>query len=70
MTKGSKANDVWLGLLDHVWPVFFDGCSLTRPTDEWLTGAGEWESIELGAEEGQGRYDTIPRVVGKLIKKR
>ena len=57
------------GWVDHIWPAFFGGCSITRPTDEWLSRAGEWESFELRSGDGVGKYDAIPHVFGKLVKK-
>lgn len=59
-----------LGLIDHVWPHFFDGCSITRPTDEWLLQAGEWESVDLKPGDDETKFDVIPHAIGTLVKKR
>ncbi|CAC9887356.1 unnamed protein product [Aureobasidium pullulans] len=60
----------WQPLVNLVWPTFFDGCDITRPTDKWLREAGDWEEISLRAGEGEGPYDTIPHSLGTLIKRR
>ncbi|THW29107.1 S-adenosyl-L-methionine-dependent methyltransferase [Aureobasidium pullulans] len=60
----------FLALVNLVWPTFFDGCDITRPTDKWLREAGDWEEISLRAGEGEGPYDTIPHSLGTLIKRR
>jgi hypothetical protein len=52
-----------------VWPHFFGGCDICRPTDEWLMQAGEWDEVDLRAGVGEGKYDTMPHVVGTLTKK-
>lgn len=49
------------------WPFFMGGCELQRHTVEFLGEAGEWESFGL---EYVGAKDTIPFVVGELVKKR
>lgn len=46
------------------------GCDITRPTDEWLLQAGEWEKVDLKPGVGEGPYDTVPHVIGHLVKKR
>lgn len=63
--------DGWiLEALNLVWPHFLNGCDITRPTDEWLLQAGEWEKVELRPGAGEGPYDTVPHVTGHLVKKR
>lgn len=52
------------------WPHFFGGCDITRPTDEWLLRAGGWEEVKLGPAGGEGKYDTVPHVIGTLTKSR
>ena len=56
--------------LNLVWPHFFNGCNVTRPTDEWLLKAGEWEEVKLKPGEGEGKYDSLPHVIGTLTKKK
>jgi len=58
-----------VGLIDHVWPHCFDGCSITRPTDEWLLQAGEWDSVDLKPGADEGAFDTIPHAIGVLVKR-
>lgn len=53
-----------------IWPTFFGGCDIARPTDEWLREAGEWEEVSLRAGEGEGPYDTIPHSLGTLVKRK
>lgn len=60
---------VWQRWLDLIWPQFFDGCSITRPTDEWLLQAGEWESVNLKPGIDETVFDTLPRTIGVLVKK-
>jgi hypothetical protein len=31
--------------------------------------AGEWDEVDLRAGVGEGKYDTMPHVVGTLTKK-
>ncbi|KAH9828876.1 Methyltransferase domain [Teratosphaeria destructans] len=47
--------------INLVWPHFFNGCDITRPTDEWLlhAGKGGWESVDLQPCAGEGRWDTV-----------
>jgi len=45
-----------------------DGCTLTRPTDEWLLQSGDWESVDIRAPANEGPWDTIPHAYGKLVK--
>ncbi|SMY28170.1 unnamed protein product [Zymoseptoria tritici ST99CH_1A5] len=59
----------WQNIVNIIWPHFFNGCNITRPTDEWLLQAGEWESVDLRAGPGEGPYDTVPHVIGTLTKK-
>ncbi|KAK8220062.1 hypothetical protein M8818_000478 [Zalaria obscura] len=70
---GKSLTGLWLTLfvtelINLVWPVCFGGCSITRPTDEWLLTAGEWSDVNLKPGEGEGKYDTIPHVLGTLVK--
>ncbi|KAJ9618896.1 hypothetical protein H2203_008712 [Taxawa tesnikishii (nom. ined.)] len=48
----------WQAAIDNIWPSFFGGCSITRPTDEWLLQAGEWDSV--GLHPAKGRANTTP----------
>ena len=68
----SRVRDVltlFLGFINLIWPHFFGGCNICRPTDEWLLRAGEWEKVDLKPGVGEGKYDTLPHVVGTLTKK-
>jgi hypothetical protein len=60
------------GLINIIWPHFFNGCDITRPTEEWLlqAGAGEWAEVDLKPGPGEGKYDTIPHVIGTLTKRK
>lgn len=58
-----------LGAVNMIWPHFFNGCDIQRPTDEWLLQAGEWQEVKLRAGEGEGKYDTVPHVIGHLVKR-
>ncbi|KAK3650719.1 hypothetical protein LTR56_006124 [Elasticomyces elasticus] len=60
----------WQRTVNFVWPTFFNGCDITRPTDEWLLQAGEWDEVNLHPGVGEGKYDTVPHVIGTLIKRR
>ncbi|KAF2863110.1 S-adenosyl-L-methionine-dependent methyltransferase [Piedraia hortae CBS 480.64] len=59
---------LWQYLLNLVWPHFFNGCDLTRPTDEWLLKAGDWAEVKLYPGEDEGKFDSIPHVYGLLVK--
>lgn len=56
--------------INLIWPHFFGGCDICRPTDEWILQAGEWEDVNIITGESEGPYDTIPHVSGSLTKKR
>jgi hypothetical protein len=56
------------GAINLIWPHFFNGCDLCRPTDEWLLQAGKWDKVELKAGVGEGKFDTVPHVLGTLTK--
>lgn len=56
--------------MNIIWPHFFNGCTITRPTDEWLLQAGEWEEVNLRPGAGEGPYDTLPHSIGTLTKKK
>ena len=60
--------EMFLGFINLIWPHFFGGCDICRPTDEWLLRAGEWEKVDLKPGVGEGKYDTLPHVVGTLTK--
>ncbi|EMC98284.1 hypothetical protein BAUCODRAFT_121160 [Baudoinia panamericana UAMH 10762] len=62
--------ETWQAALNHIWPHFFNGCDIRRPTDEWLLQAGDWEEVKLRPGEGEGKYDTVPHVIGTLTKKK
>lgn len=47
----------------------FNGCNINRPTDEWLLTAGDWQQVDLKPCKGEGRYDTVPHIVGTLTKR-
>jgi len=61
---------VGVGAINTVWPHFFNGCDITRPTDEWLLQAGEWEEVNLRPGKGEGKYDTVPHTIGTLTKRK
>ncbi|KAK5122149.1 hypothetical protein LTR85_004395 [Meristemomyces frigidus] len=60
----------WQKAVNLAWPTFFNGCDITRPTDEWLLQAGDWEEVSLRAGKGEGKYDTVPHVMGTLTKRK
>ncbi|KAK0264366.1 hypothetical protein B0A54_06335 [Friedmanniomyces endolithicus] len=60
----------WQRAINTVWPHFFNGCDITRPTDEWLLQAGEWEEVNLRPGKGEGKYDTVPHTIGTLTKRK
>nr|POF13981.1 methyltransferase-like protein 7a [Quercus suber] len=47
----------WQKTVNLIWPTFFNGCDITRPTDEWLLAAGEWDEVNLRSGAGEGRCD-------------
>ncbi|KAK6005130.1 hypothetical protein QM012_007909 [Aureobasidium pullulans] len=60
----------WQPFVNLIWPTFFGGCDIARPTDEWLREVGDWEEVLLRAGEGEGPYDTIPHSLGTLVKRK
>lgn len=56
--------------LDFVWPHCFNGCSITRETDEMIRRVGEWEVVEVGLREGQNDWMTVPGMKGYYVKKK
>lgn len=56
--------------IDVVWPHMFDGCNLSRPTDEWLLQTGEWDEVDLRSGEDEGKYAVVPHAIGRLVKRR
>jgi hypothetical protein len=56
--------------INLMWPTFFGGCDITRPTDQWLRDAGDWEEVALRAGEGEGSYHTLPHSLGMLVKRK
>jgi len=69
LTK-NNFTDVAIGAINIIWPHFFNGCNITRPTDEWLLQVGDWEEVNLRPGPGEGKYDTLPHVMGTLTKSR
>lgn len=70
LERREPTNVFLLDGLNIIWPHFLNGCNITRPTDEWLLRAGEWEHNGLEPASGEGPYDTIPHVLGTLTKKK
>lgn len=64
-----ECTDSFLEAVNLAWPTFFNGCDITRPTDEWLLQAGDWEEVKLRPAGGEGPYDTVPHVIGTLTKR-
>lgn len=60
------------GALDLVWGYFFNGCSITRATDEKIRRVGEWEDVKMGPPSGQREmyeYMIVPGMTGVLTKR-
>jgi len=55
--------------VNFAWPHFFDGCSITRPSDETILTAGDWAKVSLKPGPDEGPYETVPHVMGSLIKR-
>lgn len=60
---------VWQRVLQCVWPGMMQGCNLTRRTGQMVREAGEWETVEMGPPETSGKYEAIPFVLGRAVKK-
>jgi len=60
---------LWQSIHNTVWPQILDGCDLLRDTEETLKTAGEWESVDLGPAPTEGYFESLPHVVGTLVKK-
>lgn len=57
-----------LGILNYIWPTFFDGCSLTRRTGDVLCTVVEWRNIEIHKLDSGNVYSMMPEVAGVLTK--
>ncbi|KAI8710470.1 hypothetical protein NCS52_01564000 [Fusarium sp. LHS14.1] len=59
-------------LLQHayniVWPFFLGGCNIKRDTAEVLKRAGTWETVDLDRKNGEGGWEMLGHIVGKLVK--
>lgn len=66
--RGSLLAKVLQKVYGVVWPHLMAGCELDRPTGEWLKEAGEWEKVELEGLKGEMGFETIPHVLGRLVK--
>ncbi|EMC94244.1 hypothetical protein BAUCODRAFT_36713 [Baudoinia panamericana UAMH 10762] len=60
----------WQYLHNLVWPYVLDGCSITEDTGALLARAGAWESVEIGPDPREGPLDSLPHVMGTMVKKR
>ncbi|KAG8623666.1 hypothetical protein KVT40_008642 [Elsinoe batatas] len=58
----------WQKIIDIAWPICYGGCSITRPTDEYLARAGTWTSFDLRPNDDETKYDAVPHAKGVLIK--
>ncbi|KAG8526563.1 uncharacterized protein KY384_008764 [Bacidia gigantensis] len=56
------------GVYQIAWPWLMGGCSLVRPTADYLLSAGKWETVDLTSSAKEDPWLVIPRVSGKLIK--
>lgn len=57
--------------LDLVWGYIFNGCSITRATDEKIRRVGEWEDVKMAPPSHQREmyeYLTVPGMAGVLTK--
>ncbi|KAM0712099.1 hypothetical protein Q7P37_011193 [Cladosporium fusiforme] len=59
----------WQAVCNTVWGTLLDGCNLQRDTEKILREAGEWESIQLGPDAREDAFESLPHVVGRLVKK-
>lgn len=51
------------------WGVLLDNCHLLRNTGNVIKNAGEWESVEIDYDSREGYFESLPHVVGRLVKK-
>ncbi|RHZ58038.1 hypothetical protein CDV55_102572 [Aspergillus turcosus] len=54
--------------INTVWPIFLDGCSLTRDTEDLLLHSGKWTSTDLRPGTNEGWFNQLPHIVGVLVK--
>ena len=54
----------WQSVWTPFWRLFFDGCSLDRPTHEWIQEVGGWSENSLTSPEGNSDKDMFWHVVG------
>ncbi|KAH8671302.1 methyltransferase domain-containing protein [Xylariales sp. PMI_506] len=50
------------------WPHFVGGCTLCRPTHEWITEAGEWDKIDIMQPPDELWHQTVPHRMGVFVK--
>ncbi|KAF9895311.1 hypothetical protein FE257_000215 [Aspergillus nanangensis] len=55
-------------MINIVWPYFFDGCSMTRETEDLLLHSGKWTSADLRPAPNEGWFNALPHTVGVLVK--
>jgi len=51
-----------------IWPLFVGNCQLTRETESYLRGAGEWAKFSLENNREDAMWGLFPRVWGVLEK--
>ncbi|KAL1586835.1 hypothetical protein WHR41_04497 [Cladosporium halotolerans] len=59
----------WQAVNNVPWGVLLDNCHLLRNTGDVIKNAGEWESVEIDYDSREGYFESLPHVVGRLVKK-
>ena len=54
--------------LNFVWPHCFNGCNITRGTDEMIKTVGKWEQVKVGLRENQNDWMAVPGMKGYYVK--
>jgi hypothetical protein len=57
-----------IGAIDFIWPHFLGGCSITRDTEKFMRGAGQWKDVDLKKPEDEPKWAVLPHVMGVLTK--
>ncbi|MCJ1301483.1 hypothetical protein MMC08_004284 [Hypocenomyce scalaris] len=50
------------------WPHLLAHCQLTRPTDEYLMKAGNWDKVDFLKYKDEKDFEILPHICGRLMK--
>ena len=56
------------GIYNIVWPHMMGNCHLTRPTGDYILGAGKWSETDVKTIDQEDPWLVIPHFSGRLVK--